>query len=65
MSNYQVMFMEKRCLIWHSAAGGMSNFVEFDGTNNMEEGKNAGLCVAQELRHFFQFALVIAKTVKT
>jgi hypothetical protein len=37
MSNKQVMFMETRCLIWHSAAGGMSNFAELDGTNNMEE----------------------------
>jgi len=44
MSNNQVMFMEKRCQIWHSAARGMSNVAEFDGTNNMEEVRDSGLC---------------------
>jgi len=47
----QFMSLEKRCPIWHSSVGGMLDFAELDGTNNMEGDMNPGLCVAQEFRH--------------
>lgn len=50
-TNKQVMFMETRCPIWHTAAGEMFNFIELVGTNNMEEVRKVGLCEAQERRH--------------
>ena len=49
--NNLFMSMETRCPIWHSTAGWMLDFAELDGTNNMGEVRNAGLCVAKELRN--------------